>query len=83
MDEEVKRRLDRLRSDLSALEGRTLTVQEVLAALVGRGERDRDAVLEELSGIHYPLPAARARQTLALAEDIGRTLYGGRSRRRY
>jgi len=91
MDEGVKKRLDRLRAELSLLEGRTLTVQELLAALVARGEKDRDAVLEELSGIRYPLPASRSKESLALAVDIGptsaedidRTLYGGKTRRRY
>lgn len=91
MDEGVKKRLDRLRAELSLLEGRTLTVQELLAALVARGEKDRDAVLEELSGIRYPLPASRFKESLAMAVDIGptspedidRTLYGGKTRRRY
>ena len=91
MDEDVKDRLDRLRAELSLMQGKTLTAQDLLAALVARGEKDRDAVLEELSGIHYPLPASRLKQTLELvtdigptsAEDIDRTLYGGRSRRRY
>jgi hypothetical protein len=91
MDEDAKRRLDRLRDDLSRVQPGQLTAQRLLAALVAVGEKDRDAVLEELSGVHYPLPPSRFKQSLALVTDIGetspedidRTLYGGRSRRRY
>jgi hypothetical protein len=91
MDDDIKRRLDRLREELSIMEGRSVTAMDLLAALVARGEKDRDGLLSEISGIHYPLPASRFKQTLALVgdfgetspEDIDRTLYGGKSRRRY
>lgn len=90
MREPHKRKLDRLRDDLSRLEGRTLTVQEVLEALVDIGAKDRDRVLAQLSGVEYPMPPSRFKASLAAvgdfgetsAEDIDMTLYGGRRRRR-
>lgn len=90
MGEPHKRKLDRLRDDLSRLEGRVLTVQEVLEALVDLGERDRDRVRMEISGIRYPLPPSRFQASLKAVgdygktseEDIDRTLYGGGRKRR-
>ncbi len=91
MDDDIKRRLDRLRDRLSLLEGRSITAMELMAALVAHGEKDIDGPLSEISGIHYPLPASRLKQSMAVVADIGetspedidRTLYGGTSRRRY
>ena len=90
ISERAKREVERVRQNLSRVQGRPLTVQEVLDAMVAVGSRDQDKVLEELSGIRYPLPASRLKATLSLAtdmgptseEDIDVTLYGGRKRRR-
>ncbi len=90
MSEESRRDLDRLRADLSRLQGRMLTVQEVLEALVKAGSRETEFVLSQISAIHYPLPKGAMDEILSGAVDIGPTseedidvtLYGGRRRRR-
>jgi hypothetical protein len=90
ISERAKREVERVRQNLSRVRGRPLTVQEMLDAVVAVGSRYPDKVLEELSGIRYPLPPSRLKVSLALVtdigptseEDIGVTLYGGRRRRR-
>jgi hypothetical protein len=90
MSEAAKRRVDRMREEFGRIEGRTITVQEVLDALAEAGEEHRDLILSKISGIKYPVPRSTMRASMALVadlgptseEDIDRTLYGGRRRRR-
>jgi hypothetical protein len=90
MSEGSKRELDRIRNRLSQLQGRMLTVQEVLEALVRAGSKDIDFVLDQVSEVHYPLPEGAMEEILSARQDIGPTseedidvtLYGGRRRRR-
>lgn len=89
MSEASKRELDRLRANLSRLQGKMLTVQEVLEALVRAGSTNLDFVLDQISEVKYPLPAGAMEEVMSVAQDIGPTseedidvtLYGGRRRR--
>lgn len=89
--DEHKRKLDRLREDLSRLRGKTVTAQEILEHLIDLGVAKPDLLLSAYSRVKYPLPPSRLKASLALAgdwagatseEDIDITLYGGRRRRR-
>lgn len=89
--EDHKRRLDRLREDLTRLKGEVVTAQEILERLIDLGSAKPDMVLETYSRVKYPLPASRIRALHAIAEDWGgvtseedidATLYGGRRKRR-
>jgi hypothetical protein len=77
-----KQRLDRLQAMLTAHTGRKISQEELLSRLLGLGERERDALVDE---IDRPMSRKEIESLLRLPvrtgvrtheKDIDRTLYG-------
>jgi hypothetical protein len=91
LEENYKRKLDRLRENLSLMEGGAVSLQETLQRAIDVCLHSPDLMLAGRGPIHYPLPPEAVRAIHAMAqdwgvetseEDIDKTLYGGRRRRR-